>query len=93
MRGLFSVRWRVSEFGNISVMTKWIKAIDTCLLLRNLEVNYKEVRILKLDCYCLFPIFSLFKGPAKMKKLYGVCVSYGGSSASVRLAYSVFRMA
>lgn len=34
------------EFGNISIMRKWIKSTDTSLLLRNLEVNYKEVRIL-----------------------------------------------
>lgn len=34
------------EFGNISIMTKWIKTTDTSLILRNLEVNYKEVRIL-----------------------------------------------
>ncbi|KAG2253951.1 hypothetical protein Bca4012_057616 [Brassica carinata] len=30
------------EFGNISVMAKWVKTTDTSLLLRNLEVNYKE---------------------------------------------------
>ncbi|XP_010428033.1 PREDICTED: protein-tyrosine-phosphatase PTP1 [Camelina sativa] len=30
------------EFGNISVMTKWIKTTDTSLMLRNLEVKYKE---------------------------------------------------
>lgn len=34
------------EFGNISVKTKWVKTTDTALLLRNLEVNHKEVRIL-----------------------------------------------
>ncbi|VVA94970.1 unnamed protein product [Arabis nemorensis] len=30
------------EFGNISIMTKWIKSTDTSLLLRNLEAKYKE---------------------------------------------------
>ncbi|CAH8257876.1 unnamed protein product [Arabidopsis lyrata] len=30
------------EFGNISVTTKWIKSTETSLMLRNLEVNYKE---------------------------------------------------
>nr|AAC68859.1 protein tyrosine phosphatase 1 [Arabidopsis thaliana] len=30
------------EFGNISLTTKWIKTTDTSLMLRNLEVNYKE---------------------------------------------------
>ncbi|KAL1212446.1 Protein-tyrosine-phosphatase PTP1 [Cardamine amara subsp. amara] len=30
------------EFGNISIMTKWSKTTDTSLMLRNLEVNYKE---------------------------------------------------
>ncbi|EOA34278.1 hypothetical protein CARUB_v10021792mg, partial [Capsella rubella] len=34
------------EFGNIAVMTKWIKTTDTSLMLRNLEVKNKEVRIL-----------------------------------------------
>ncbi|XWS24857.1 hypothetical protein CRYUN_Cryun27aG0020900 [Craigia yunnanensis] len=30
------------QFGNICIGTKWIQATDTSLLLRNLEVNYKE---------------------------------------------------
>ncbi|XP_023643670.1 protein-tyrosine-phosphatase PTP1 [Capsella rubella] len=30
------------EFGNIAVMTKWIKTTDTSLMLRNLEVKNKE---------------------------------------------------
>ncbi|KAF8091383.1 hypothetical protein N665_0446s0003 [Sinapis alba] len=30
------------EFGNISLTTKWVKTTDTSLLLRNLEVCYKE---------------------------------------------------
>ncbi|XVF29949.1 hypothetical protein REPUB_Repub16aG0015200 [Reevesia pubescens] len=30
------------QFGNICIDTKWIQATDTSLLLRNLEVNYKE---------------------------------------------------
>lgn len=32
------------EFGNICIVTKWIKSTNTPLVLRNLEVNYKEVR-------------------------------------------------
>lgn len=32
------------EFGNIGIATKWIKTTDSSLVLRNLEVNYKEVR-------------------------------------------------
>ena len=34
------------EFGNICIVTKWIQSTDTSLVLRNLEVNYKEVRCL-----------------------------------------------
>ncbi|KAJ0241088.1 Protein-tyrosine-phosphatase PTP1 [Hirschfeldia incana] len=30
------------EFGNISVMAKWVKSTDTSLVLRNLEVNSNE---------------------------------------------------
>ncbi|KAH8490214.1 hypothetical protein H0E87_022658 [Populus deltoides] len=30
------------DFGNISIVTKWIKTTDTSLLLRNLKVGYKE---------------------------------------------------
>uniref|UniRef100_A0A5B6Z9L0 protein-tyrosine-phosphatase n=1 Tax=Davidia involucrata TaxID=16924 RepID=A0A5B6Z9L0_DAVIN len=30
------------EFHNISIVTKWIRTTDTSLVLRNLEVNYKE---------------------------------------------------
>ncbi|KAL5846045.1 hypothetical protein ACOSQ3_009569 [Xanthoceras sorbifolium] len=30
------------EFGNICIVTKWIRSIDTSLVLRNLEVNYRE---------------------------------------------------
>ncbi|KAJ4701171.1 Protein-tyrosine-phosphatase ptp1 [Melia azedarach] len=30
------------EFGNICIVTKWIKSTNTPLVLRNLEVNYKE---------------------------------------------------
>lgn len=32
------------EFGNICIATKWIKTTDSSLVLRNIEVNYKEVR-------------------------------------------------
>lgn len=32
------------EFGNICIVTKWIRTTDTSLVLRNIEVNYKEVR-------------------------------------------------
>ncbi|CAN8239415.1 unnamed protein product [Cochlearia groenlandica] len=38
----FQAEDRPREFGNISIMTKWVKTTDTSLLLRNLEVNYKE---------------------------------------------------
>lgn len=31
------------DFGNICITTKWIKNADTSLVLRHLEVNYKEV--------------------------------------------------
>lgn len=31
------------QFGNICVSTKWRKETETSLLLRNLEVNHKEV--------------------------------------------------
>ncbi|CAH2042874.1 unnamed protein product [Thlaspi arvense] len=31
------------EFGNICIVTKWIRTTDTALVLRNLEVKYKEV--------------------------------------------------
>ncbi|XP_010521123.1 PREDICTED: protein-tyrosine-phosphatase PTP1 [Tarenaya hassleriana] len=30
------------EFGNLCIVTKWIKSTDTSLILRNLEVNYKD---------------------------------------------------
>ncbi|XAR55608.1 Protein-tyrosine-phosphatase [Bertholletia excelsa] len=30
------------EFGNICIVTKWIRTTDTALVLRNLEVKYKE---------------------------------------------------
>ncbi|XP_059631902.1 protein-tyrosine-phosphatase PTP1 isoform X2 [Cornus florida] len=30
------------EFGNICIVTKWIRTTDTSLVLRHLEVNYKE---------------------------------------------------
>ncbi|KAM7507646.1 hypothetical protein LguiA_018099 [Lonicera macranthoides] len=30
------------EFGNICIATKWIRTTDTSLVLRNIEVNYKE---------------------------------------------------
>ncbi|KAL9449442.1 hypothetical protein AB3S75_011386 [Citrus x aurantiifolia] len=30
------------EFGNICIVTKWTKTTETALVLRNLEVNYKE---------------------------------------------------
>lgn len=32
------------EFGNIFIVTKWIKTTETSLVLRHLEVNYKEVQ-------------------------------------------------
>ncbi|XP_006390734.2 protein-tyrosine-phosphatase PTP1 [Eutrema salsugineum] len=38
----FQAEDRPREFGSISVMTKWVKTTDTSLMLRNLEVNYKE---------------------------------------------------
>lgn len=31
------------DFGNICLVTKWIRSTDTSLVLRNLEVGYKEV--------------------------------------------------
>ncbi|MBA0830071.1 hypothetical protein Goarm_014619 [Gossypium armourianum] len=31
------------QFGNICIDTKWIQETETSLLIRNLEVNYKEV--------------------------------------------------
>ena len=31
------------EFGNICINTKWIRTTNTSLVLRHLEVNYKEV--------------------------------------------------
>lgn len=31
------------EFGNICINTKWIKSTTTSLVLRHLEVSYKEV--------------------------------------------------
>eukprot|EP00258_Populus_trichocarpa_P030952 XP_024446971.1 protein-tyrosine-phosphatase PTP1 [Populus trichocarpa] len=30
------------DFGNISIVTKWVKTTDTSLLLRSLDVGYKE---------------------------------------------------
>ncbi|GLT29879.1 hypothetical protein SLA2020_047150 [Shorea laevis] len=30
------------EFGNISIVTKWLQTTETSLVLRNMEVNYKE---------------------------------------------------
>jgi protein tyrosine phosphatase len=30
------------EFGNICILTKWVKTTDTSLVLRHIEVNYKE---------------------------------------------------
>ncbi|XVF37260.1 hypothetical protein REPUB_Repub19eG0130900 [Reevesia pubescens] len=38
----FQVEGGPRQFGNICIGTKWIRATDTSLLLRNLEVNYKE---------------------------------------------------
>ena len=32
------------EFGNICISTKWLRTTDTSLVLRLLEVNYKEAR-------------------------------------------------
>ena len=32
------------EFGNIFTVTKWIKTTESSLVLRHLEVNYKEVQ-------------------------------------------------
>lgn len=32
------------EFGNTHIVTKWIKTTDTSIVLRHLEVKYKEVR-------------------------------------------------
>ena len=32
------------EFGNIHIVTKWLKTTDTSIMLRHLEVKYKEVR-------------------------------------------------
>ena len=39
------------DFGNISIVTKWIKTSDTSLLLRNLKVGYKEVCFNYLHVY------------------------------------------
>lgn len=39
------------DFGNISIVTKWIKTTDTSLLLRNLKVGYKEVSFIYLHLY------------------------------------------
>lgn len=33
------------EFGNICIVTKWIRTTDTAVVLRHLEVNYIEVRL------------------------------------------------
>lgn len=33
------------EFGNICINTKWIKSTTTSLVLRHLEVSYKEVSL------------------------------------------------
>ncbi|CAK7323590.1 unnamed protein product [Dovyalis caffra] len=38
------------DFGNISIVTKWIKNTDNSLLLRNLEVGYKECHMLIFKC-------------------------------------------
>ncbi|KAF7140190.1 hypothetical protein RHSIM_Rhsim06G0099300 [Rhododendron simsii] len=37
------------EFGNICIVTKWIRTTDTALVLRHLEVNYKESEELPLS--------------------------------------------
>ena len=39
------------DFGNISIVTKWIKTSDTSLLLRNMTVGYKEVCFNYLHVY------------------------------------------
>uniref|UniRef100_A0A2K1WRN7 Tyrosine-protein phosphatase domain-containing protein n=1 Tax=Populus trichocarpa TaxID=3694 RepID=A0A2K1WRN7_POPTR len=36
------------DFGNISIVTKWVKTTDTSLLLRSLDVGYKEMQELSL---------------------------------------------
>jgi hypothetical protein len=41
------------DFGNISIVTKWIKTTDTSLLLRNLKVGYKEVSFIYLHLILL----------------------------------------
>lgn len=33
------------EFGNICINTKWTSTTNTSLVLRHLEVNYKEVSL------------------------------------------------
>lgn len=33
------------EFGNISVIGKWVNSTETSLVLRLLEVNHREVRL------------------------------------------------
>lgn len=55
------------DFGNISMVTKWIKTSDTSLLLRNLKVGYKEVCFNYLHVYFKWSeemsmmIYGLFK--------------------------------
>lgn len=80
------------EFGNISVTTKWIKSTETSLMLRNLEVNYKEVKILYQFASVYFLPDQVLFLRVLHNSLYDNCVSDRGS-AHVRFAYSVSRVA
>ena len=37
------------DFGNIYLVTKWFRTTETSLVLRNLEVGYKDVSF--IQCY------------------------------------------
>lgn len=39
------------DFVNISIVTKWVKTTDTSLLLRSLDVGYKEVSFILFYLY------------------------------------------
>jgi hypothetical protein len=53
------------DFGNISIVTKWVKTTDTSLLLRSLDVGYKEVSFILFYMY----IFKLSEALSMM--VYG----------------------
>ncbi|KAL0302559.1 UNVERIFIED_CONTAM: Cellulose synthase A catalytic subunit [UDP-forming] [Sesamum calycinum] len=53
------------DFGNICISTKWIQTADNSLILRCLEVKYKEVRLssrIRRNHHCLFCTFSTLNG-------------------------------